>query len=611
MISIKASMHVLIHVTITAPQATSKLERANAKSGAAARSAPPLVGIPHPRGVCMASHKLLAEHLRGPDGDDSRARDEAATDRFGLAYMIMMLLGVGSLLPWNALITPIEYLKLRIAGSAFESSFESMFSTMFTSVSFLSLLAMQALQHHLSLQVRIIGSLLLLLLVFGLLTALAIAPLAVSEDVLLDRLREEAAGQFTVLMLCGALCGLGQAFLSGSAMAYASIFAQPKYLQAVSGGQGLAGLSVTVGSLLISLPGITRVCSSGAPPALDSYANAAGSPLLLHSSSSASGFSASHARDVVAAAAVYFGAACAITITCIAAFLFIERLPFTRARKRLLRDESANSSTPLAGGSSGSDGQSVVVPLDATAAASAGSSSMEPSQGPSPVNIEAAQATHDVADDDISTVRLLADLWDWSISISLVYIVTIAIFPALTSTIMAVPSANGTGVHGQAGHCEWSHMFGPIGFVVFNLGDTIGRNLPCVLRGPRVILFIACARVAFAPLFMLCYTAAGGALQLPLFAGDDALALVIMAVFSTTNGWLTSSVFVSSQGVIAPHRRNIAASLLVCMLNAGIAVGAALSFVVRYLDCTPSAANDFSCNPFVTPTLNVSKSPTR
>ena len=95
-------------------------------------------------------------------------------------------------------------------------------------------------------------------------------------------------------------------------------------------------------------------------------------------------------------------------------------------------------------------------------------------------------------------------------------------------------------------------------------------------------------------------------MQLEPFGGNDALALVIMSVFSITNGWLTSSVFVASQSVIEPSKRDPAASLLVCLLNAGIAVGAALSFLVRYLDCSPSAANGYSCNPFVSPPLNVS-----
>ena len=90
-----------------------------------------------------------------------------------------------------------------------------------------------------------------------------------------------------------------------------------------------------------------------------------------------------------------------------------------------------------------------------------------------------------------------------------------------------------------------------------------------------------------------------------LFAGDDAFALLIMALFSVSNGWITSSVFVASQTAIRPAARNPAASLLVCMLNGGIAVGAALDFVVRFLDCTPNAANGHSCNPFVKPPLNV------
>lgn len=66
------------------------------------------------------------------DDEDAR-RDEALPDRFGLAYIIMMLLGVGSLLPWNAMITPVDYLQLRVIGSQFEQSFLSILETSFTS----------------------------------------------------------------------------------------------------------------------------------------------------------------------------------------------------------------------------------------------------------------------------------------------------------------------------------------------------------------------------------------------------------------------------------------------------------------------------------------------
>lgn len=51
--------------------------------------------------------------------------------------------------------------------------------------------------------------------------------------------------------------------------------------------------------------------------------------------------------------------------------------------------------------------------------------------------------------------------------------------------------------------------------------------------------------------------------------------------------------------------RETCTTLLVCLLNGGIFVGASLSFVIRYLDCTPGEANDFDCNPFISPVLNV------
>ena len=122
------------------------------------------------------SHKasLLREDDQAPVGLWEGRRDDLVLDRCSSVYLIMMLLGVGSLLPWNALITPIVYLRLRISGSGFESSFESMFSTIFTWTSFFSVLVLQKLQHHLSLQLRILGSLGLLLVVFALLTVLAI-----------------------------------------------------------------------------------------------------------------------------------------------------------------------------------------------------------------------------------------------------------------------------------------------------------------------------------------------------------------------------------------------------------------------------------------------------
>ena len=80
--------------------------------------------------------------------------------------------------------------------------------------------------------------------------------------------------------------------------------------------------------------------------------------------------------------------------------------------------------------------------------------------------------------------RLLRALWRQCAAICLVYAVTIAIFPSLTSSISSVSP-----------HCEWRQLFVPLGFVLFNLCDTVGRNLPCTVCRPRTLLALVLSRV--------------------------------------------------------------------------------------------------------------------
>jgi hypothetical protein len=220
---------------------------------------------------------------------------------------------------------------------------------------------------------------------------------------------------------------------------------------------------------------------------------------------------------------------------------------------------------------------------------------------------------------DGSRARLLRSVWRWAASIVLIYVVTIAIFPSLTAALTATPGAS----------CEWSRLFGPLLFVVYNLGDTIGRNLPCPVSGGRRVLLLTASRVLFAPAFMMCHSQTATAVLPGVFDGSDAAPLALMLVFAITNGWLTTSVFISSMEDVEPHQRGPATSLLVVFLNVGIFTGAALSlylpctfpvpslylsctflnvgiftgaalsFLVIYLACTPSATDD--CNPFINP----------
>ena len=69
-------------------------------------------------------------------------------------------------------------------------------------------------------------------------------------------------------------------------MAYASLYASGSYLQAVSVGNGIAGLAVTVSSLVITLPGVANACSTA---------------LSLTTRVASDDITAAHTRDIITA----------------------------------------------------------------------------------------------------------------------------------------------------------------------------------------------------------------------------------------------------------------------------------------------------------------------
>ena len=173
---------------------------------------------------------------------------------------------------------------------------------------------------------------------------------------------------------------------------------------------GVAGLSVSLGSLVTALPQTAQACDA-----------------------SAHGDGDEVDRATVVGAAVYFGLSCALLGLCLAAFFALERLPFTHACKQREAEREARlvaerlrgvpeageplSLTNVAGGSWGGGGSG-----EAAAVAKA-------PQLPA----------------------LMPRLWAWALSLTLVYAVTLGLFPALTSTIQT-----------SAASCSWRHMFVPV-----------------------------------------------------------------------------------------------------------------------------------------------------
>ena len=100
---------------------------------------------------------------------------------------------------------------------------------------------------------------------------------------------------------------------------------------------------------------------------------------------------------------------------------------------------------------------------------------------------------------------------------------------------------------------------------IFNRPFLFQINQPCTVSS-MIVLGLSLARVVFIPLFMYCNA----------FDSDTAY-IVIMLLFSLSNGYLSNICMMSGPQVCHPDDQMTAASLMVACLGIGLATGAALS----------------------------------
>ncbi|KAB5592332.1 Sorting nexin-25 [Ceratobasidium theobromae] len=162
----------------------------------------------------------------------------------------------------------------------------------------------------------------------------------------------------------------------------------------------------------------------------------------------------------------------------------------------------------------------------------------------------------------------------------LIYLVTLAVFPSVTSLIVPIR------------HSWDPTLFKLFHFFVFNLGDFVGRLLvslptPAALKRPTVLLVYSILRILFIPLFFLCNISRG---QWPshstLWIGDIAF-LGLLFCFAVTNGHSSSLGYLSLGSGISSATGARVLQLWMC---AGFVAGSALSFGVSALmECRPGA----------------------
>ena len=171
------------------------------------------------------------------------------------------------------------------------------------------------------------------------------------------------------------------------------------------------------------------------------------------------------------------------------------------------------------------------------------------------------------------STRVFMEIWPIGLSVCVVFWTTLAAFPAVCVKIVSTSSDT-----------KWANIyFQPVlTFLLFNVGDLVGRQLAGLLlwprRGSRLLYALVASRLIFIPLLLLCNHTGSTSFIPSLFTGDVAY-FVIMSLLSFSNGYLGSLCMIYGPKYVSNSRdAEQAGSLMAAMLGLGLLLGAATSF---------------------------------
>lgn len=131
--------------------------------------------------------------------------------------------------------------------------------------------------------------------------------------------------------------------------------------------------------------------------------------------------------------------------------------------------------------------------------------------------------------------KICSKIWVHGFSAFLVFVTTLAVYPAITVLITSVDKGN---------HNKWNNVyFLPcLNYLLFNSGDYIGRILSGWIKRPRnqpnLIAFLTVLRIGFIPAFLLCNITQKH--PLPVLIHSDEIFILLMTAFSISNGYLAN-----------------------------------------------------------------------
>ncbi|XP_073338543.1 equilibrative nucleoside transporter 3 [Pagrus major] len=415
-------------------------------------------------------------------------------DSYNLVYIIFFLMGIGSLLPWNFFITAKHYWLYKLSNSTDHSGneeqhsdlsdyFESYLSMASTVPSVLCLILNYLLVNRLSPNVRILSSLFVILLVFVLTTVL------VKVDVSDSRMEFFIGTLVSVAIVSGA-----SNLFSGSMFGISGHFPM-RISQALISGQAMGGTLSAVASIV----------------------------------------DLAAAKDVTDSALAYFLTADVFILLCIAAYLLLPKLAYSR-HYMLAATCTSPGVINEGGAAEGAERRVSVPPLQ----------------------------------------PILRKTWVLGLSVFYVFCVSIMVFPAVSSGIQSV--------HKDSSSPWTTTYFVPLtSFLLYNVADFCGRQATAWLQVPgptsRVLPVLVLCRSVMLPLFMFCNYQPRDHLHTVLFT-HDVFPVVFNCLLGLSNGYLGTLPMIYGPKVVPRELAEPTGVVMSFFLTLGLAVGSAFSVLI-------------------------------
>ncbi|GJQ65552.1 nucleoside transmembrane transporter [Trypoxylus dichotomus] len=191
-------------------------------------------------------------------------RPSEPQDRYKMAYIIFYILGITTLLPWNFFITADDYWMYKFRDvnanvstfgdqkqrTTLQAEFTSYLSVASSVPNILFLILNTALNHKVSLQKRVVGSLLVMQVLFIITTVFV----NINTDTYQDLF-------FGITLTVVVLLNVSSAILSGSIFGIMGKFSS-KYITATIGGQALGGIFAAISQIIALAIGASSVHSA-------------------------------------------------------------------------------------------------------------------------------------------------------------------------------------------------------------------------------------------------------------------------------------------------------------------------------------------------------------